>query len=1256
MKRCTTSAPFVFAIFAVLLAVSALPAQAQPEFRAFWADAFHSGYKTQAEVDALIQTTRASNCNAIVVQVRKRGDAYYMSSYEPLAADMAPGFDSLAYLVQKAHEGTPRIEIHAWIATLPISASSDPNHPYVKHPDYLSKNRTGELLDGSDYIIDPGHPGALDYTTEVAMDIVRNYDVDGIHLDRVRYGSAQWGYNDVSVARFNALMGTTDLPAAADADWKQWRRDQVTALVRKIYANAIAIKPRIAVSASTITWGDGPSTDAGYISSSSAYTSVFQDWRSWMEEGILDINMPMTYYRDYLTNHQSMYAHWIKFLKDHKYNRHLAVGLGVYLNSIEGTLNQISHARDSTPSLNSTDGILMYSYAVTNDEAMGGGGSPAPNSDFYDALVNPSAYSANPPFPFAVPTPDLTWKTAPTTGHLKGNVTLNSAWVDGATVTIAGPESRAIKTDGTGFYAFIDLLPGNYAVTVTAPAGELKGDVTVELGKVANLDFDFPGPDPVISGLTVSDVTSTGLTVTWTTDIPSASRLEYGITRALGTASTEEMYPTTDHSVKLSSLQPFTPYFLRAVANPSAKAPVYSQIICTMTGFDSDIIVDNDDATRATPLPDGSVWSTGSGAGRYGANYRFCSTSTSGTNSFEWKPNITFSGNYDVYVWYLKGNNRSASAPFTVNYTGGSVTHNVNQKLVGSDFESNANPDNVRLTPVGGVPMAAGGDVSVVLSNKSTASGVVMADAVKFHLIVPEYNPPSVPTGLRIADSNTDRLTIAWDASTDQSGIGGYKIYRDGVLVAISKSGTSFADDGLLTNKSYAYTVSAFDSFGTASGQSAPLTAFTLSPPPTIATITSDKAPNDWMATPDVTFTAVGGFGEGRVTYYRYAWDSNPTHYWVGDEAVWSADAITKLASGSSGSWYLHVIGFNGGDKSNGTLDLGPFLFDDSLPTAPVVTDDGLYTTSRTRFHASWAASGSTSGIAIYKYAVGATPGANDLIDWTDTPLSSVTVTVPRQPMGGKVYFTVKAQNKAGHWGPKGDSDGIMIVRGVSTLLEAKTSRPGEPIMLTTAVPITAAFDGFAYVQDLTVPIGLRVDATGGVVGRLATIGGIMGYDGGERSLIHGQISLQAASVDVRPISLNLRSLGGSALPGKLAKAEGQEGTRAWQWRKIGKAKAVRFFDYVGGPNNVGVLVKVIGRVAKTGTNVFYLDDGSGFDESKEASIPGVRVSVPKGVSVPAKGSVVSLVGISSCYRFGGETYRLLRLRDAASAVILKEP
>jgi uncharacterized lipoprotein YddW (UPF0748 family) len=442
-------------------------AGAQSEFRAFWVDGFNEGFHTPEEAGALLQRVRQANMNAIIVQMRKRGDAHYFSPFEPFAANQQAGFDALAYLVEKAHQMQPPIEVHVWVNCHPIWPGSgwppDPKHILNRFPEIQTENLQGDRTTDVGYGMDWGHPLANAFFTRVALDIIRRYDIDGLHFDYIRYTGESWGYNPVSVERFNRRYGRRGKPEPTDPLWKQWRRDQVTAIVRKVYANAVAIKPSLKISAALITWGDGPRDTDDWVNRS-AYSRVFQDWRGWLEEGILDMGIPMIYYHQANPERARFFLNWVNFLKDHQYGRHGVAGIGNYLNRWEDTAQQVEIARAPSSKGNRLVGVTFFSYAATSGNGTEGGARRYEDG-FYRSLGERV-------FSEWVPTPPMEWKLAPIRGHLMGTVLRASdlSWVDGATVELYrhGTLIRQVRTDGTGFYAFVHLEPGIYRVVVQA--------------------------------------------------------------------------------------------------------------------------------------------------------------------------------------------------------------------------------------------------------------------------------------------------------------------------------------------------------------------------------------------------------------------------------------------------------------------------------------------------------------------------------------------------------------------------------------------------------------------------------------------------------------------------------------------------------------------------------------------------------------------------------------------------------------------
>ena len=480
-----------FALLTFALFLFALPSFAQspaplekPELRAFWVDGFNDGFKTPAQCDLLLSRLRGMHANAVFVQMRKRADAYYASHYEGWALDDPMQFDALAYLCAQAHErDKPRIQVHAWINACAVGGNASAGALTKLHPEWLSLSDTGADFDGEATKIDPGNPMAADWTFRVYLDVVRHYDVDGIHLDFIRYGgvgknSGHWGYNAVSVARYNKRYGTTGQPLWNDPRWQAWRREQVTDLVRRVYVTATALKPKLVVSAATICWGDAPASDAAYETKSASYIGVFAPFRDWMREGILDMNCPMAYFSR--EKSAARWAGWNQFAKDHAYGRECVMGVGGYLNPVPDTLSMIEDTRASTAQGHTAAGAIVYCYdtpaSVNGQEAEG-------DTALFAAL--PSVWTRD------VPPPTMPWKEHPTTGSLLGTLlTGNLTPMDGAQVTARRTDGGAQRTtlaDGSGVFAFVGLPPGSYTVAATWGAERDVLDAIVGPGRTALL-------------------------------------------------------------------------------------------------------------------------------------------------------------------------------------------------------------------------------------------------------------------------------------------------------------------------------------------------------------------------------------------------------------------------------------------------------------------------------------------------------------------------------------------------------------------------------------------------------------------------------------------------------------------------------------------------------------------------------------------------------------------------------------------------
>jgi uncharacterized protein (TIGR03437 family) len=482
-------------VLMTLLFVGSVGAQ---EYRAFWADAFRAGFKSPLEVDQLVDDLVTARCNAIFLEVRLDGYSYFTQSLEPPAiqdTQYSPGFDALEYTIQRAH--ARGIEVHAWFPVYPLWRSARPpvdaRHLWHRHGPlapgedmWMSRSSLGTVSTS----LDPGHPGVVDYLARIITEPVRHYALDGIHLDYVRYPEdADYGYNPVALERFARQQNRGAVPTPRDAAWQEFRRQQVTALVRQIYLRTLELNPQVKVSAAVITWGNGPTNDAGYRGLD-AYSRVYQDWRGWLEEGILDLANPMSYFRE--STNASFLDRWMEYYKDRSFQRGILVGLGNYLNPIAASLAQIRRAQAPSAGGNRALGFNLYSYATTNlQDAQG---LPVePNAEFYRQVGEWLGARAD--------VPVLPWKARPVRGHLAGRLEFDSgpAWLaDGVTVVVESDTgqafSRRVATDATGFFGVVDLEPGRYRIRLERGGVEFHRTIAREVraGEVARFEVRLP--------------------------------------------------------------------------------------------------------------------------------------------------------------------------------------------------------------------------------------------------------------------------------------------------------------------------------------------------------------------------------------------------------------------------------------------------------------------------------------------------------------------------------------------------------------------------------------------------------------------------------------------------------------------------------------------------------------------------------------------------------------------------------------------
>ena len=346
----------------------------------------------------MVDRASRSGFNTILVQVRGRGDAFYESSWEPRAQAIPASqrFDPLAHAVELAH--ARGIAVHAWVNThLVWSAPSLPasdlhivraNPEWLAVPRALAEEMMGvdprdpayvdrlrqHAADNSDRVeglyASPSHPAVKERVLSVWMELASRYDLDGIHFDYVRLPARDYDYSPGSLDRFarwvepRLTAGTAPPLARADyADplalaealpeaWAEFQRSHVTELVRWIYYGVKARRPRMTVSA------------AVRANRAEARDHHYQDWGAWLEEGILDVAVPMAY-----TSNGDRFRTMVREVSLVAGRERLWAGLGVYLNEVDGTLSQIDIAREENAA-----GLVLFSYDWAVGDGYGGSG------------------------------------------------------------------------------------------------------------------------------------------------------------------------------------------------------------------------------------------------------------------------------------------------------------------------------------------------------------------------------------------------------------------------------------------------------------------------------------------------------------------------------------------------------------------------------------------------------------------------------------------------------------------------------------------------------------------------------------------------------------------------------------------------------------------------------------------------------------------------------------------------------------------
>lgn len=270
--------------------------------------------RQQAELIEILDKLKIANFNTVLFQARTRGDVVYKSAYEPYNSILTgknggnPGYDPLAFVVEECHKRG--MECHAWIVAIPLGNRTHVNS--LGNNSVTKKRPSITVAYKREYFLNPGHPDTKKYLMDITREIIQNYDVDGVHYDYLRYPENAPQFPDRNEYR----------KYARGRDIDQWRRDNISEIVRYIYKGVKELKPWVKVSTSPV----GKYDDTTRFSSRTwnAYDAVKQDVVGWLGEGIQDQIYPMMYFKG--NNFYPFALDW----QEQSNGRQVIPGLGIY--------------------------------------------------------------------------------------------------------------------------------------------------------------------------------------------------------------------------------------------------------------------------------------------------------------------------------------------------------------------------------------------------------------------------------------------------------------------------------------------------------------------------------------------------------------------------------------------------------------------------------------------------------------------------------------------------------------------------------------------------------------------------------------------------------------------------------------------------------------------------------------------------------------------------------------------------------------
>ncbi|PIE81488.1 MAG: hypothetical protein CSA11_03885 [Chloroflexi bacterium] len=370
------------------------------EFRGLWVTRFDWTEWDGAhpsKIDEIVQDASSAGFNVLMFQIRGEADAYYSSNIEPWARRVSgnalgqpPGSewdglgDPLSYMITQAHAAG--LQVHAYVTVYPVAAcNAIPSASVWPTPLYhrliaehgmtgskvngLQWLTTGEVFCSGDHYL-WATPASLYHdwhVVSVVKDVANRYDIDGLHLDRIRYSDGSTSCDPVSLSITGRCFGT---PPVGYTSYQDWQRAQVNGTVNLIYHEVLAAHPDLWISAAVwpvhtkkAEWGWPESYKEGYY-------DYYQDSKAWIAGGYIDSISPMIYPASTSVcpdgNVYWSQSRWQTLVADfmaERNGRYIIPGIGGHYCSFSEIASRIQMARDMN-----TAGHAIFSYRLLSDK------------------------------------------------------------------------------------------------------------------------------------------------------------------------------------------------------------------------------------------------------------------------------------------------------------------------------------------------------------------------------------------------------------------------------------------------------------------------------------------------------------------------------------------------------------------------------------------------------------------------------------------------------------------------------------------------------------------------------------------------------------------------------------------------------------------------------------------------------------------------------------------------------------------------